>query len=222
MSEPRRSSSNTDRQFVDAISPDAQEFAPDDLSAPDPYDLTGLTATAAEMEDLGVVPQLLTIRVCRPDHEWWFRLHPDPRYRLRTGLLQFRETRETFLVHRSLWRTCAVDKVFRIATLYLGITKQGTMFLWPVIEPRMGQSSNDWTRSAHQIVAAAMDGWVRMQSNQQVGAYEMFRSPEPFEPQWPSQDFQELLRIAFPTVPVDSLDHPVIMRLRPEIRYGRA
>jgi hypothetical protein len=51
-----------------------------------------------------------------------------------------------------------------------------------------------------------------------LGAYDVFEATGPFpEPQWPGIGFEELLRIAFKGRYIDSLDHPVLRRLRGEI-----
>jgi hypothetical protein len=48
-----------------------------------------------------------------------------------------------------------------------------------------------------------------------LGAYEMFVAGSTIsDPIWPDLSFPELLRIAFKDRYIDSLDHPVVKRLR--------
>ena len=49
----------------------------------------------------------------------------------------------------------------------------------------------------------------------QPGAYEVLTAENcTAEPEWPSHSLQELIRIAFRDRMIDSLDHPVVKRLR--------
>jgi hypothetical protein len=51
-----------------------------------------------------------------------------------------------------------------------------------------------------------------------LGAYDVFEATATLpEPQWPDQSFQELLKVGFKDRQIDSLDHPVIRKLRGEI-----
>jgi hypothetical protein len=75
-----------------------------------------------------------------------------------------------------------------------------------------------WNRSAHQAAQLSMEKWVRVASNRSLGAYEIFYpTGELPEPKWPEIKFQEILRIAFGDYQINSLDHPVLKRLRGEM-----
>jgi hypothetical protein len=61
----------------------------------------------------------------------------------------------------------------------------------------------------------AMTHWVRVKANTNLGAYEIFKAQAEFgEPEWPDLSFWELIKIAFRDHLIDSLDHPVVKRLR--------
>ena len=99
----------------------------------------------------------------------------------------------------------------------IAINKQGVVFIWPVRLPGQDGKIDDWSRSA--IEAADMAGreWVRVTSNMSLGAYEVHTAQaELGDPTWPTQDFRELLRIAFKDRHITDLDHPVLQRLRGE------
>ena len=74
---------------------------------------------------------------------------------------------------------------------------------------------NEWHRSAAEAAELAMHRWVRLSANMALGAYEIFEAignlPEPI---WPELPFSEILRIAFRDRMIESLDHPVVQRLR--------
>lgn len=75
-----------------------------------------------------------------------------------------------------------------------------------------------WNRSALEAANIAQTHWVRVAANMSLGAYEVFEATGDLpEPEWPSQDFAELLRIAFKGKYIDSPDHAVLKRLRGEV-----
>jgi hypothetical protein len=78
-----------------------------------------------------------------------------------------------------------------------------------------GGRQNSWNTSAAEGAAAAMTHWVRVTSNQNLGAYEVWRAEKDFaEPEWPSETLQDLLRIAFKGRAVDGPEHPLLQKLR--------
>ena len=62
-----------------------------------------------------------------------------------------------------------------------------------------------------------MTRWVRLKANRALGAYEITEAPGSIpEPVWPTHTFADLLRIGFRGRTIDSIDHPVLKRLRGE------
>jgi hypothetical protein len=60
-----------------------------------------------------------------------------------------------------------------------------------------------------------MKSWIRMRANMNLGAYEIFEAEGVIpDPEWPSEGYWDLIRIAFSDHLVDRIDHPVIKRLR--------
>jgi hypothetical protein len=60
-----------------------------------------------------------------------------------------------------------------------------------------------------------MAAWVRVMPNLSLGAYEIVRTNLVVaEPQWPNLPFSEILKLAFRGFLIDSLEHPVVRRLR--------
>jgi hypothetical protein len=57
--------------------------------------------------------------------------------------------------------------------------------------------------------------WIRVVSNQELGAYECLQAADTLsDPEWPTLGFWEIIQIAFKNYLIDSLEHPVIKRLR--------
>ena len=60
-----------------------------------------------------------------------------------------------------------------------------------------------------------MHRWVRVTADMSLGAYQIFEASAVIpEPVWPELSYRELLRIGFRDRLVDTLDHPVVARLR--------
>ncbi len=73
------------------------------------------------------------------------------------------------------------------------------------------------TVSALEAASRASGHWVRMASNMPLGAYDVYETAANWPaPQWPTESFSDLLRVAFKGRLIDSLDHPVLKRLRGE------
>src|SRR5262245_12397508 len=102
------------------------------------------------------------------------------------------------------------------------MTRQGVLLLWgvPLVAASGSRSGNtQWASSAALAAETAKTRWVRMKANMSLGAYEIFvsRATELGEPCWPDLSFAEILRIAFGDFRIDSLDHPIVKRLRGEL-----
>jgi len=90
--------------------------------------------------------------------------------------------------------------------------------LWPVRLPSPDGRQLAWHHSAQVAAEMAMKRWIRVKANMSLGAYDIFEANCTIpEPEWPSDiSFPKLLEIAFKGRLVDSLDHPVLKRLRGE------
>ncbi len=120
----------------------------------------------------------------------------------------------SYLVQRPLWGQVAEEVT--PASLFTAIDRQGTLFIWPVKLPVARESA--WHRSALEAANRAMESWVSVRSNMHLGAYEVFEAIGDLgDPDWPDASFEEILNIAFRGHIIDSLDHPVLKRLRGEM-----
>jgi hypothetical protein len=186
--------------------------------APDPFDPAALRLSGAFSAAVGVKKALLTVPVRKPDKSWFVRTHPDPAYRLETAVIELKEDREVYLVAPDLWPHLAAESTFSPRALFTAVNRQGVVFLWPVKLPGSDGRVDEWSRSALEAAGLAAKGWVRVQANMALGAYEVFQARGDIpEPQWPEHSFRELLRVAFREQFIDAHDHPVLRRLRGEV-----
>jgi hypothetical protein len=186
-------------------------------AGPDPFDPESLRLSQDFAASLGVKKALLTVPVRKPDKSWFLRVHQDPAFRLQTAVIELKEDREVYLVAPSLWPELATEPTLKPQLLATACNTQGVVFLWPVNLPRPDGRRDEWSRSALEAITLATKGWVRIAANMSLGAYEVFTANGQLaEPTWPEVPLRELLRIAFKDRFVNSLDHPVLRRLRGE------
>ena len=69
-----------------------------DSAIPDPFDLQSLAIPQDYLKGTNVRPLLKTVRICRPNAQTFFRVHPDPVNRLGVLCVDLVEDRELYLV----------------------------------------------------------------------------------------------------------------------------
>jgi hypothetical protein len=187
-------------------------------AAPDPFDPAALRLTSDFAAAAGVKKALLTVPHRKPDKTSYVRAHSDPAYRLQTYVIELKEDRETYLVAPPLWPALSAEATFKPKMFITSINRQDVLFLWEVNLPRSDGRVDEWSRSALEAVEMATRSWVRVVANMSLGAYEVFEATGPLgEPVWPTIPLRELLRLSFRDHFIDSLDHPVLRRLRGEV-----
>jgi hypothetical protein len=177
-------------------------------------DPSALRLDQSYADTVGVKKLLTTVPVRKPGRQEFVRVHPDENYRLTpAAIIEVKEDREVYLVVPDI--APALVGEFSLAALFTTISRQGTLFLWPVKLPRPDGRQNEWHRSAAEGAERAMEKWVRVTSSLSLGAYEIFEaSGELPEPVWPDHSFKETLKIAFRDRIVDRPDHPLVQRLQ--------
>jgi hypothetical protein len=181
-----------------AVSP-ASVF--DDLDAAEARDATAVSPTRRVLTRLSVK---------RPEKHWFFRTHPE--FSFQCWLYEDRDERETFYV----WPGIADELVgfARLVLLRLAVTRQNTVFVFPVKLTADG-GSRSWNETARDAAEQAQKRWVSMRSNSQEGCYEIHLAEGVWpEPEWPELSKAEILKLAFGDRVIMSADHPVIHRLR--------
>lgn len=195
------------------------EAVPDTNSAEanDPFDVRRLTISQNFTAAAGVKKVRTTIPVRKPSKEWFIRTHSDPQFHINTCVIELKEDSELYLVDQSLWDTLSSESTFGPRALITSINRQNVLFLWPIRLPDSDGRIDDWNRSAMDASKRAKDAWVRVQSNRSLGAYEIYEAiGDCGDPEWGLTSFSDLLRIAFKDKFIDTIDHPVLRRLRGE------
>jgi hypothetical protein len=186
-------------------------------AGPDPFDPAALRLTADQNASLGVKKVWLTVPVRRPQNSWFVRVHPDESFRLQTAVIELKEDREFYLVSPTLRPDLATEVTLKLKILATAVNRQGALFIWEANLPRTDGRADVWSRTALEAVDLATRGWVRVVANMGAGGYDVFQaSAQLADPEWPNLPFREILRVAFKDRFIDSLDHPVLRKLRGE------
>jgi hypothetical protein len=177
------------------------------------FNVENLRLSQNYQELIGVKKALLTIPVDKPGRQEFFRVHPDTDLCLETAIFELKEDRENYLVAPALWAELPGEIVPKI--LFTTINRQGVLRLWPIRLPGEDGPLDKWNKSALEAAEIAKTKWIRLASKISLGAYEVFEASGDLpEPEWPDVTFQEILKIAFKDHFINSMDHPVIGRLR--------
>ncbi len=181
------------------------------------FDLESLRLSQDFVTDVGVKKLLTKVPIRRPHKQEFVRVHFNGSYYLETAVIVLKEDRETYLVDPGLWHELS-GEIIRMA-LYTTINRQDTLFLWPIPLPGADGRLNPWHRSAFEAAERAKERWLKVVSNMDLGAYEVYQATGNIpDPKWLDDlGFEEILRIAFKDRFIDSMDHPVLRRLRGEV-----
>ena len=189
-------------------------FTPKTVTNPDPFNPESLRLDQSFAETGGVKKLITTVPVRKPGKYDFVRVHPDPAYRWTpAAVIELKEERETYLLTAEM--ASALPGEFNTAALFLTINRQRVLSLWPIKLPDQGGKSNAWHDSAAEAAERAMGKWIRVQANMSLGAYDVAEATGQLsDPTWPDMPFSEILRIAFRGHIIDSIDHPLVQRLR--------
>ena len=177
-------------------------------------DLGKLKSTPLGGESSIMEKVLHTIPVRKPSKECFFRVHPE--HHIDALVLELKEEGDTLVIDPNLLPHLVGEQCVVHKRLQLGITRQGVPFIWPLRHPKEGKRDT-WAISAMDAAVLAISQWVRIQSNMPLGAYEITTAKVEADPVWPTQSFNELMRIAFKGSTITSLDHPALRQLRGEV-----
>jgi hypothetical protein len=173
------------------------------------------TALPESRENLQVKPveRLGYIRVGIPSPTTWFRINDRPDYRGQFLVLNLDGT--YYLVAPHL-RLEVLEHDIQRAEVYVGITREGGIFLWPIPFADFGTRFDDWPASALHATACAMKAWVRVIPRRELEQYVVLTSQSGNypDPQWPSSTLHDLILRAFNGRIIDSVDHPIVRMLK--------
>jgi hypothetical protein len=168
-------------------------------------------------EVAGVSKVLVHVSREKPRPQAWFRVHPDEAYRMIVALIVLKDEKsEPYLLAPEIVAEAAAEYTRHLLVTY--VTRQGVVGLWPLRLPGSDGKTDPWLRSAHEGMNLATKRYVRMTANMSAGAYDVNVTQANLpEPEWPSETFEKLIEIAYRDHIIESLDHPVLRRLRGEV-----
>lgn len=179
---------------------------------PNPFDPESLRLSDDEAGDIDVEPLLTVVEVRKPKRDEFVRVHPE--HHAVVAIIEV--DRDVYLVDPSMRNELAGE--WKPADMRVAVNRDGTPFLWPVKQAKAGESQSGWHASAKAVAAAAEHDWVRAKANMSKGAYDAQKAKGQLEsPVFPDKSFTELLEAGFGDGKlIDSVDHPVVKRLRGE------
>jgi hypothetical protein len=164
----------------------------------------------------GVKKSIVTIPIMKPHPQSFVRVMRGPENRFRAAILEDKIAREIYLVQKGILSELSNETVLKV--LFPSINRNGDIFVWPIKLPGPDGRLDRWNESALQAAKKAEDAWIRVVSNGTLGAYDVYEASGNFpDPEWPELSLEQILQIAFRGRVIDSLEHPVVLRLRGRI-----
>ena len=184
------------------------------LNSPKATDAIDLSAVRLSQDygNMTKTAKLLThVPVKRPPKHQFFRVRPDTEYRLETTIVEL-DGDETYLLHPDV--AALFPDLARPVRLHLYVTRALAIGLWPVKLPTEDGKSNPWHQSAAEAATIAMERWIRLVANRDMGCYDVIAAEGMIsEPTWPDKSMHELVNKAFAQRYVDNEDHPLVKEL---------
>ena len=197
-----------------------QGLPPDSLPAsnPDllnPFHPENLRLGQSYLEQPAGRKLLTTVPIRKPHSQDFFRVHPSEKYRVPlAAMITLKDDDDTFLVSPKFVSELAEGDFYH-ATLYLVINRQRVISIWPVKQTASDKRPMAWHTSAADAAKKAMNSWIRIIANKNLGAYEILQANGSLsEPEWPDLAFSEILAVAFRDRVIENHQHSVIRRLR--------
>jgi hypothetical protein len=183
------------------------------VEVPNPFDPESLRLSQDFAKAAGVKKLLNIVPVRKPSNQDFVRTHPSSEYQITTAIIELKEDGEIFLVAPELRNELAAE--YLPMKLFTAINRQGTLFLWPCKLPRSDGRTNRWSDSCLDGAEQAQTRWLRISADMSVGAYQFYEPIDKLpDPEWPGYTFGEILKVAFSSRHIDSLNHPIVKRLR--------
>lgn len=152
------------------------------------------------------------IPVKKPGKKNYFRVHPEPSFRLYDVAVIEEEGGDVYLVNADLQLPDDVMQFVSHVNLLTALTHRGKLFVW-----YFKNTDTSWASSALRVARRAQDEWVRIMADFESGGYNIFPAPEPLrskKPVFPSMSPEEIFTLAFDNRMITSVDDPIIRRLR--------
>jgi hypothetical protein len=179
-------------------------------------DLKSLRLSANYGATIGVKKILTNIPVGKPKKTQFFRVHESVDMTFPTLILEIKETRETYLVYPDVAQV--ISELVRPVMLLVAIDRQNNIFIIPVPLPGESGTRNQWHESLAQAAEMSKKKWVRIVANMHIGSYEVQVATGVLaEPDWPEENLDELIKIAFRGKIISDANHPIVQSLLGEL-----
>ena len=129
----------------------------------DPYDIEALR-TGQGLDGYDCEEVLLSVDVRRPGPKEYFRVHPDPAYRLDAPLLLHEVAMERTYYWVAPHMRGHLSEHLTPCRLFTCSSKASPMFLWPAKLPIAGNSGRKWAESGLRCAVAAIHSWGKLQA----------------------------------------------------------
>ena len=100
------------------------------------------------------------------------RVRPEPEFHANFPIIEIKDEREEYIVTKNSSPSLVGEFVTK--TLYLAVNRQGTAFFWPIRLPPPDGKDIDWWRTGREAAELAMNKWVRVRANMNLGANDIF------------------------------------------------
>lgn len=164
----------------------------------------------------GVKKKITTVPVRKPNKQAFFRVIPGDAFKLTTAILEIKDDgSEIYLIDPSLRDELMED--MNVVQIVTTIDRQNNVVLWPIKMPKADGRGNTWNDSAMAAAQHAEKQWIRLVPNMRLGAYDVFVAKKDFpDPEMPDIKFQQLIEMAFRDKFINSMEHPILKKLRGE------
>jgi hypothetical protein len=150
------------------------------------------------------------IPVKKPGNKNYFRVHPDPSYRLYDVPVIEEEGGDVYLLELEVPED--VLEFVMYMNLFTAISHRGKLFVW-----KFKATDTSWLHSSLRVGRRAVDEWIRIRADFETGGYNVIPAPEPLhskKPVFPAMSPEEVFTLAFDNRRITSVDDPIIRRLR--------
>ncbi len=150
----------------------------------------------------------------------YFRIRPELEWAAKIPILDLGREEEKYAVALDIVPEVMDTGRLRFVRLYTGITFNGVLFLSEIPLPDSDGKENEYNRTRGMAYNMATYKWVMIKVNNELGAYEIvYPKSELPEPVWPKEpsDLIKAIEISFKNNLINSIDHPMLKKLRGEI-----
>ena len=181
--------------------------------------LDRVKAKASQQSVIGVTTEYTVIPIRNPKPDEFFRVTPGEGYSMNVNILQMKTDNEWYLVDEDILPDIQLESQLKVMQLYVCVTQNSTPCVCLIPLPDSDGRLNSWHGSGHKSMEEAKSFWVRRQADKSNGGYLITKASNAQlpDPKWPTESLEDLIEKAFDRYYIDTIDHPVLRRLRGEV-----